>query len=365
MTGSAPARRSILVRTTQKTRCVQLALAAGLLSLASVLAAQTPEWKPFDSSLDGFHALFPSDPEVSKNSVQARGNTYELRSYVFEAGTTALYIGVCDYGPKGAAKDPDALLSSAEKGAVEHLSARIISEKNIRPDAGRSDTGRDGAGHSVEFEAENDKMHFTVRMYVAGGMLYQVMVASPLNEKFADTDRFLDNFQLLPRQAADAATPAAAATDWKPYPYSSGGFSASFPSPPTMEKQNVTTDAGTFELRTYTAGNSSAAFIAAVCDYGGSAASKDPDMLLENAKQGAIGNLKARLLSEKKIALGTNDGVHGVEFEADSNSTHISARIYLAGTTLYQVIVAGPLNAGPADTRRFLDSFQLIDRPGK
>jgi hypothetical protein len=172
------------VRTTQKTRCVQLALAAGSLSLASVLVAsvlvaQTPQWKPFDSSADRFHALFPSEPEVSKNSVQAGGITYELRSYAVEAGTTALYIGVCDYGPKGAAKDPDMLLSSAEKGAAEHLSARIISEKSVGLDSGHSDTGRVGASHSVEFEAESDKMHFTVRMYMAGGVLYQVMVASP------------------------------------------------------------------------------------------------------------------------------------------------------------------------------------------
>jgi hypothetical protein len=362
MADFAWAGRSILVRTTRKTRSRQLALTAALLSLASALAAQTPQWKSFASSTDGFQALFPSEPEVSKNSVPAGGDTYELRSYVAEAGSTALYIGVCDYGAKGAAADPDDMLSRAEKGAVEHMGAHMLSEKKINLDTEHEDSGHGAASHTVEFEAASDQMHFTVRMYMAGGVLYQAMVTSPLNEKFADKARFLDSFQLLPRQATEAATPAAAAPGWKPYTYPSDGFSASFPSAPTMQKQNVTTDAGTLELRTYVAEDSSAAFIGAVCDYGATAAGKDADTLLESAQKGAIDNLKAHLLSEKKIALGAN---HGVEFEADSDTTHISARIYLAGTTLYQIIVAGPLNARPADTSRFLDSFQLIDRTGK
>jgi hypothetical protein len=285
-----------------------------------------------------------------------------LRSYVAEAGSTALYIGVCDYGAKGAAADPDDMLSRAEKGAVEHMSAHMLSEKKIALDTRNGIAGHGPASHGVEFEAESDQMHFTIRMYMTGGMLYQAMVTSPLNEKFADTARFLDSFQLLPRQTAEAATPVAAATDWKPYTYPTDGFSASFPSAPTMQKQNVTTDAGTFELRTYIAEDSSAAFIGAVCDYGATAAGKDPDALLDDAQKGAINNLKAHLLTEKKIAFGAN---HGVEFEADSDTAHISARIYLAGTALYQVIVAGPLKARPADTARFLDSFQLIDRAGK
>lgn len=350
-----------------RTRNLKLALAAVLLSLASALAAQTPQWKPFGTAAEGFQVLFPSHPEVFGNSVSAGEDTYELRNYLAEVGSTALYIGVCDYGATGAAADPDDMLSRAEKGVVEHISAHMISEKKIALDSGSGETGHGDSGqgaasHGVEFEAASGQMRFTVRMYMAGGVLYQAMVTSPLIEKFADTARFLDSFQLLPRQAAEAATSAAAAPGWKPYTYPSDGFSASFPSAPTMQKQNVTTDAGTFELRTYVAEDSSAAFIGAVCDYGATAAGKDPDALLDDAQKGAIDNLKAHLLSQKKIALGAN---HGVEFEADSDTAHISARIYLAGTTLYQVIVAGPLKARAAYTARFLDSFQLIDRPGK
>jgi hypothetical protein len=199
-TGSTPAGRSILVRTTQTTRCHQLAFIAAVLSMASPVAAQTAQWRPFAAPADGFQVLFPSPPEVSKNSVPAGGDTYELRSYVAEVGSAALYVGVCDYGARNRTADPGEILANAEKGALEHMAAHILSEKKITLDTGPGGTAHAATSHGIEFEAENDKMRFTTRMYVAAGALYQVMVTSPLNEKFADTARFLDSFQLIDRR---------------------------------------------------------------------------------------------------------------------------------------------------------------------
>lgn len=193
------------MRTTQTTRSRQLAFIATMLtiasalSIASTIAAQAPQWKPFGSPAEGFQALFPSPPEVGKNNVPAGGDTYELRSYTAEVGSTALYVGVCDYGARGQAADPDEILANAKKGAIEHVAAHILSERKIALDTGPGDSAHPAANHGVEFEAENDKMHFTARMYMAAGVLYQVMVTSPLNEKFTDTLRFLDSFQLIAR----------------------------------------------------------------------------------------------------------------------------------------------------------------------
>ncbi|MGA2047373.1 MAG: hypothetical protein ABSG96_06755 [Terracidiphilus sp.] len=328
-----------------------IALVAGLLSPTAAVAAQTQAapWKPYTAFADGFHAEFPSDPEVGKTSVPVGKDTFELHSYQVQVGSTALYIGVCDYGAKGLAADPDEMVASAKTGAVAHMSARVMSQEKL------------SAGHGVAFEAESDKLHFSVRMYMAGSMLYQAMVASPLNNRYADAARFLDSFQLLPHTKAANSIPAVSTPDWKPYTYRTDGFSASFPSPPTIEKQNVNSSGGAFELRTYEADDSATALIAAVCDYGATAASKDPDAVLDDAKKGAVNNIKGQLVSEKKINLGVN---HGVEFEADSDSAHVTARIYLVGSVLYQVIVAAPLKTKYADTSRFLDSFQLFDRTG-
>jgi hypothetical protein len=345
-----------------RTRHAAYVLAIFMLTVAAILSGQTPQasvpapapqWQPFGSSTEGFHAFFPSAPEVSKDSVPVGSDTYELHSYVAESGSTALYVGVCDYGTKGLAAAPETLLASAKNGAVEHMNAHILSEKKITLDS----------SPGVEFEAESEKLHFTARMYIASGVLYQAMVATPLNEKYADTARFLDSFQLIPRPPDEAAAaPAVPAPDWKPYPYPSDGFSASFPSAPTMEKQNVPTASGTFEIHTYTSEGNSAALIVAVCDYGSSAVGKDPQALLDGAKAGAIKNMKGTPGSETKITLGSNPGV---AFEASNEGAHVSARIYLVGNVLYQMIVATPLSSSYPDSARFFDSFKLIERAAK
>jgi hypothetical protein len=326
------------------------------LSVACVLSAQTSEWKSFGSSSEGFSALFPSSPEVNKSRVPVGGNSVELRSYVTEVGLTALYVGICDYGATGRTANPQDLLANARKGAIDHVNARLLTEKKI---AIKTTEGDEAPG--IQFEAENDQLHFSSRMYLSDGVLYQTMVAAPLKQPFADTAKFLDSFELV-APPAPANAPATVVADWKPYRYPADGFAISFPAQPNLEKQNVSTDAGQFELRTYVAQDSSTALIAAVCNYGPTAAGKDPSQLLESAKKGAVNNLKAHIASEKPVDLA---GHRGVAFEADNDSEHISARIYLAGTVLYQSIVLSPMNARSIDTKRFLESFQFLDEDAK
>jgi hypothetical protein len=327
------------------------AIAAVSLWFASALAAQTSAWKPFSSASDGFRAMFPTEPDLSKTSVPSAGEKYELRSYTAQSGSTALSVAVCDYGAKGVSADPEQLLANAEQGSLDHMAAHLVSENRIVLDQPPAI-----ANHAIAFEAESEQLHFSVHMVLAGGVLYQAMVTTPRQERSTDGARFLESFSLLPRTPA-VASPTAMALDWKPYPYPADGFSASFPSQPKVEKQEILTDAGKFEMRTYDSDQGSAEFIAAVCDYGQAAQGKDPDALLASAEKGAVSNLKARLVSQRSLRLGTNQGV---EFEADSDTAHVGARIYLAGSVLYQLIVASPLNARPEDTSRFLDSFQLL-----
>jgi hypothetical protein len=96
-----------------------------------------------------------------------------------------------------------------------------------------------------------------------------------------------------------------------------------------------------------------------VCDYGSAAAGRDPNTVLDGAQEGAISNVKGHLVSGKKITLGIYPGR---EFEADNDTMHFHARIYLVGTTLYQSLTAAPLAEPYSGVTRFLDSFQLIAR---
>jgi len=156
-----------------------------------------------------------------------------------------------------------------------------------------------------------------------------------------------------------ALTLAAQTPEWKSYSYPADGFSASFPVQPELQKKDVPTDAGSFQLRSYIGVDGAVAMFIGVCDYGAQAAGKDPDTLLQGAKNGALQNSKSHLLSEQKITLGI---YHGVQFDAESDAAHFSARVYMVGTTLYQTLVVYPLGTPYAGTTRFLDSFQLIAR---
>jgi hypothetical protein len=152
---------------------------------------------------------------------------------------------------------------------------------------------------------------------------------------------------------------SAQAQEWKPYSYPMDGFRASFPSEPQLQKSNVPTAAGTFELRNYVVPTSSGTLFIGVCDYGGKVAGTDPDTVLQGSKEGALKNTNGHLLSENKVMLGI---YHGLEFESENDTLHFSARLYMVGDTLYQVLVVSPLGSNNADTARFLDSFELIPR---
>jgi hypothetical protein len=162
-----------------------------------------------------------------------------------------------------------------------------------------------------------------------------------------------------------AQKPSSTATqtpEWKTYSYPADGFSVALPLEPIAQKKDVPTEKGTFEMRAYLVQDADSALVVMVCDYGEAVAERDPDSVLLGAQEGAISNVGGHLIHEKKITLGT---YHGVEFEAENDSTHFSARIYMARLTLYQTLIATPRDKPYAGTARFLDSFQLITRVKK
>jgi len=156
-----------------------------------------------------------------------------------------------------------------------------------------------------------------------------------------------------------AAALGAQAQQWQTYSYPADGFSAAFPGEPQFSKQNVPTDKGSFELRAYLVEDGQAALYVGVCDYGSAISDRTPDQVLDGAQKGAIDNVNGHLLRGKQITFGVYPGR---EFEAENDSMHFYARIYLVGATLYQTLIASPLGAPYVSATRFLDSFQLIPR---
>ena len=158
----------------------------------------------------------------------------------------------------------------------------------------------------------------------------------------------------LTAQAQDSS-----AQNWKTYSYPADGFSASYPSEPELQKRDVPTDAGSFQLRSYSAQVAPVALFIGVYDYGTQVVGSDPDTLLEGAKKGRAVELQLAPAQREKDY---PRDLPGVEFEAESDAAHFSARIYMVGTTLYQTLAVAALGKPYADATRFLDSFQLIAR---
>jgi hypothetical protein len=129
--------------------------------------------------------------------------------------------------------------------------------------------------------------------------------------------------------------------------------------PPAQQKQNISTDAGTFELIGYRAEDGSSALFVSVCDYGAATQGWNSDDVLNHAESGAISNVKVHLISSSPITLGVYPGR---QFKMESDSMHFSARIDLVGATLYKTLVAVALSQPHPEVQRFLDSFQLIAR---
>ena len=190
--------------------------------------------------------------------------------------------------------------------------------------------------------------------------------------------RFVVSFIVLSLATAVAGQPAQAPSSqdqmqqvqkppvqelqWKTYSYPADGFSAMFPFEPSQDKKDIESASGTYQLHSYITEDDQVALYVGVCDYGEKTGSRNPDTLLGSAKDGALKNSNSRLIGEQAITLGI---YHGLEFQAENDSTEFTARLYMVGSTLYQTLVVTPKGHPYANTTRFLNSFQLIARPAQ
>ena len=164
-------------------------IGAILLFLSSIAPAQTAPWKEYSFSDDGFAASYPSLPNLEKKTVQTSAGEFELRSHTAQSGDTALIISDCDYGTAVAGKTAAEMLLGAKNSTLSNSASRLVSEKEITLDK----------NPGLQFEAENSAVHFTVRIYVVGTTLYQILVVSPVTKPFDQTTQFLGSFHLITR----------------------------------------------------------------------------------------------------------------------------------------------------------------------
>jgi hypothetical protein len=156
-----------------------------------------------------------------------------------------------------------------------------------------------------------------------------------------------------------AITSCAAQTrDWTTHDYPADGFSISLPSDPQINLQKDA--ASNSQMRSYVIdlGQGQSALMIGVMHFG-SRPTKTPDAILQDGKNGALAQSKTHLVREKKIALAA---ATGLDFEAENDTLHIRAQVFLIGNTAYQLVESYPIGKPFDHAPEFFDSFRLTSK---
>jgi hypothetical protein len=177
--------------------------------------------------------------------------------------------------------------------------------------------------------------------------------------------------------AEPAATPEPTATpdplaDWITFTAPDGSFTVWLPEEPATQSQTVPTEAGDIEIAMYMVESddwmlmlSQNGFPASVADLVAAGDEAFIQSLLDNGRDGAIGNMSGTLQDEKQV---TVDGFPGREFTfiIDSSVSPTGsaftgiARVILVKDMLYQMIRLSTADeADPDLAQAFFDSFHL------
>jgi hypothetical protein len=164
-------------------------LVASLVVLSPFAIAQ--DWKTYSYPADGFSVSAPSSPVASTQNVTNADGTVEMHNYLVDVGSAALYASVAEDASL-LKKNTEEALKGAEKGAVDNVHGRLVSDKRIVL----------GDYPGIEVEVENDTAHFTARIYIVRSTLYLMLVVTGLGKPYPDAQRFLDSFHLIQRTSS-------------------------------------------------------------------------------------------------------------------------------------------------------------------
>jgi hypothetical protein len=168
-------------------------------------------------------------------------------------------------------------------------------------------------------------------------------------------------------QSSPASTPHSTPTahvsngNWQPF--NGDKFTVNMPGTPVKNDTTVPSAIGPIPVHIYALDNGGDAYFVGYSEYPSDAfASRDPEKLLDGARDGAVNNIQGEVTEEHPISL---SGYTGREVTGKSTSQNISFtyRFFLANPRLYMAFYYKygdqPLTA---DGRKFLDSFQIEDQ---
>lgn len=152
--------------------------------------------------------------------------------------------------------------------------------------------------------------------------------------------------------------------DWKAFASKDGGYEVQLPGVPLEQRQSIKTSVGTvyvvlavLELKK---GDSNNVFLVGYAEQPEVVVKSDTEeKRLDNARNGAVSNVRGKLKAEKQIKIDTHNG-RELDIETDARNM-VRFRFYFVNDRLYQVMVSGSREmVTGADAKKFLDSFKLV-----
>lgn len=132
------------------------------------------------------------------------------------------------------------------------------------------------------------------------------------------------------------------------------------PGTPKASEQSQTTAVGPVQIHMYTLDNGDEGFVVGYSEYPSYVFSqKDPDALLNGARDGAVGNVKGEVLNERPMSLGNYVG-REITGKSAEQGFSFTTRLYLANPRMYMLIYLRKGDQAISDDgRKFLDSFEI------
>ncbi len=185
-------------------------LLAALALLLSACSSAPAEWKTYTSTGGNFSVLAPDTFHETTQSVPSGPVNVDMHLFSLTRGSEVFMMLYADY-PADLIQnaDPDALLEGGVSGALNSLSATLVSKTDIQlSDAlGKEFVGDVPAGKTLANGGQ-----FKARAYLVHARVYALFVAAPKGkDPLADADKFLNSFKLLALPTGASVQPAALA----------------------------------------------------------------------------------------------------------------------------------------------------------
>lgn len=150
-------------------------------------------------------------------------------------------------------------------------------------------------------------------------------------------------------------------SDWKEFASKEGRFQVLMPGTPKESKHDTESDFGKSVLHMNAMQAGKTMYAANYSDFPAEVKKVPLKQVYDSSQDGAVANLKGKLVSEKDIKISDYPG-REILIDFAGGKRLFRARVYLVRQRLYQVVVFGTKEAATSkEADKFLDSFKLVE----